>query len=95
MIERMGLDDPIGAICALRVEGAAFFDFGISYRTAEPVSELIASRLPATLELALISALFAIVAGILLGIFTAIARGRFLAGLVMTTSLIGCRCRPS
>ena len=89
MIERMGLDDPIPVQYARFVWKALHFDFGISYRTAEPVSELIASRLPATLELALISALFAIVAGILLGIFTAIARGRFLAGLVMTTSLIG------
>ena len=89
MIERLGLDDPIPVQYVRFVWKALHFDFGISYRTAEPVSDLIASRLPATLELALISALFAIVAGILLGIFTAIARGRFLAGLVMTTSLIG------
>ena len=89
MIERMGLNDPVPVQYARFVWDALHFDFGISYRTAEPVAELIASRLPATLELALISALFALVAGILLGIFTAISRGRFLAGLVMTTSLIG------
>ncbi|MEL0305075.1 MAG: ABC transporter permease, partial [Rhodobiaceae bacterium] len=89
MIERMGLNDPIPVQYARFVWDALHFDFGISYRTAEPVADLIASRLPATLELAFISALFALVAGILLGIFTAISRGRFLAGLVMTTSLIG------
>ena len=89
MIERMGLNDPVPVQYARFVWDALHFDFGISYRTAEPVAELIASRLPATLELAFISALFALVVGILLGIFTAISRGRFLAGLVMTTSLIG------
>ena len=89
LIERMGLDDPIPVQYARFVWKALNFDFGISYRTAEPVADLIASRLPATLELALISALLALAAGILLGIFTAINRGGFLAGLVMTTSLIG------
>ena len=89
LIERMGLDDPIPVQYGRFVWKALNFDFGISYRTAEPVADLIASWLPATLELALISALMALAAGILLGIFTAINRGGFLAGLVMTTSLIG------
>ena len=89
MIERLGLNDPVPVQYARFVWNALHFDFGISYRTAEPVSGLIASRLPATLELAFISALFAVVVGIILGIFTAITRGRFLAGVVMTASLIG------
>ncbi len=89
MIARMGLDDPIPTQYVRFVWNALHFDFGISYRTAEPVAELIASRLPATLELALISALFALTAGIFLGIFTAINRGRFISGLIMTTSLVG------
>ena len=89
LIERMGLDDPIPVQYARFVWKALNFDFGISYRTAEPVADLIALRLPATLELAFISALMALAAGILLGIFTAINRGGFLAGFVMTTSLIG------
>ena len=89
LIERMGLADPIPVQYARFVWKALNFDFGISYRTAEPVADLIASRLPATLELAFISALMALAAGILLGIFTAINRGGFLAGFVMTTSLIG------
>ena len=89
LIERMGLDDPIPVQYARFVWKALNFDFGISYRPAEPVADLIASRLPATLELAFISALMARAAGILLGIFTAINRGGLLAGFVMTTSLIG------
>lgn len=89
LIERMGLDDPIPVQYARFVWNAMQFDFGISYRTAEPVADLIASRLPATLELALISALFALTVGVVLGIFTAINRGGVLSGFIMTTSLIG------
>src|SRR6056300_216154 len=60
MIERMGLNDPVPVQYVRFVWDALHFDFGISYRTAEPVADLIASRLPATLELAFISALFAL-----------------------------------
>ena len=89
LIKRMGLDDPIPVQYVRFVWKAMQFDFGISYRTAEPVADLITSRLPATLELALISALFALTVGIVLGVYTAINRGGVLSGLIMTTSLIG------
>lgn len=89
LIKRMGLDDPIPVQYVRFVWKAMQFDFGISYRTAEPVADLIASRLPATLELALISAVFALTVGIVLGVYTAINRGGVLSGLIMTTSLIG------
>jgi len=89
LIERMGLDDPVPLQYGRFIWNAVRGDFGISYRTAEPVSALIAERLPATLELAFISALFALALGILLGVYTAIRRGGFLANLIMTVSLIG------
>jgi len=89
LIERMGLDDPVAVQYVRFIWNAVRGDFGISYRTAEPVSGLIAERLPATLELAFVSAMFALTFGILLGIYTAIRRHGFLANLVMTVSLIG------
>ncbi len=89
LIERMGLDDPVAVQYVRFIWNAVRGDFGISYRTAEPVSGLIAERLPATLELAFVSAMFALTFGILLGIYTAIRRDGFLANLVMTVSLIG------
>jgi len=89
LIERMGLDDPVPLQYGRFIWNAVRGDFGISYRTAEPVSALIAERLPATLELAFISALFALALGILLGVYTAIRRGGFMANLIMTVSLIG------
>ncbi|NMG41008.1 ABC transporter permease subunit [Chelativorans sp. ZYF759] len=64
-------------------------DFGISYRLQQPVMELILSRLPATLELALISGFFAFVIGVSFGVYTALNRRGWLANAIMTTSLIG------
>lgn len=89
LVARLGLDDPIPVQYGRFIWNALHFEFGISYRTAEPVAALIASRLPATLELAFISALMALMMGIFLGIFTALNRGKFLANFVMTVSLIG------
>ena len=68
---------------------AATGDFGISYRLQQPVLELIVSRLPATLELALISGFLAFVLGITLGVYTALNRTGWWSGFIMTTSLIG------
>jgi peptide/nickel transport system permease protein len=89
LIERLGLDDPIPVQYLRFVGNALQGNFGISYRTAEPVSGLIAERLPATLELALVSALFAMTLGTLLGIYTAIYRDGFVAHAIMSSSLIG------
>ena len=89
LIERLGLDDPIPVQYLRFVGNALRGNFGVSYRTAEPVSALIAERLPATLELALVSALFAMTLGTLLGIYTAIYRDGFVAHAIMSSSLIG------
>ena len=67
--ERLGLNDPLPVQFGRFVANAAQGDFGISYRQGRRVSTLIAERLPATLELALLSALFATVAGALLAIW--------------------------
>jgi peptide/nickel transport system permease protein len=64
-------------------------DLGISYRQGRPVAEIIAERLPATLELAAVSGAFALIFGIVFGIFTAIRRDGFAANAIMTLSLIG------
>jgi ABC-type dipeptide/oligopeptide/nickel transport system permease component len=42
-------------------------DLGISYRLKRPVADIIAERLPATLELALTAAVFALLIGVVLG----------------------------
>lgn len=87
--QALGLNDPIYMQYADFVWRALQFDFGNSYRGALPVADLIASRLPATLELALTSAVFAVVFGVITGIYTAINRGRFTANFILSTSLVG------
>ncbi|HMO06595.1 MAG TPA: ABC transporter permease [Paracoccaceae bacterium] len=87
--ERLGLNDPVPVQFARYLGRAAQGDFGISYRLQQPVMELILSRLPATLELALISGAMAFVAGVTLGVYTALNRNSWLSSAVMTVSLIG------
>jgi peptide/nickel transport system permease protein len=86
---QLGLDQPVVVQFWNFIVNAAQFEFGISYRSARPVTELILERLPATLELATISAIFAVVMGIVLGIYTALRRRSWLANFIMTASLIG------
>lgn len=87
--EALGLNDPIYIQYADFVWRALQFDFGNSYRGALPVAELILSRLPATLELALASAFFAVIFGVVAGIYTAINRGSFITNFILSSSLIG------
>src|SRR5918993_1573684 len=61
---RLGLDQPFPVQFLQFLGNAARGDFGISYRQGRPVSALIAERLPATVELAVLSALFATIIGI-------------------------------
>ena len=86
---QLGLDQPFPVQYYRFLEGAVQGNFGISYRQGRPVSEIIWERAPATLELAFISALFAVVAGVALGVFTAIRRDGWLANFIMSASLIG------
>jgi peptide/nickel transport system permease protein len=85
----LGLDDPIYVQFARFVSGAARFDFGISYQVKQPVTRLIADRFPATFELSLTAALFAVLLGIPMGVYTGIHRDSWLSKAFLTISLIG------
>lgn len=87
--ERLGLDRPFPVQYWNFLGGVARGDFGVSYRQGRPVAEIIVERAPATLELAAVSGLFAILLGIALGVFTAIRREGWLSSVVMTVSLVG------
>jgi peptide/nickel transport system permease protein len=85
----LGLDDPFLVQYARFVGNAAQGDFGISYRHRRPVSELLAERLPATLELSLVSAVMALALGIPMGIYTALRRRGIVSKAFMAVSLAG------
>lgn len=85
----LGLDDPVLIQFARYLVRAAKGDFGISYQFRQPVSDLLAERMPATLELAICATIFALVCGILMGVYSALKRDSALAKLFQAISLIG------
>jgi len=87
--EQLGLDRPVIVQFARFVTGAVQGDFGISYRNKRPVAEMIAERLPATLELVLAAAVFALSLGVPMGIYTALHPKGVISNLLQTVSLIG------
>ena len=87
--QQLGLDQPFYVQYARFVERALHGEFGLSLRQVRPVSALIVERLPATLELSLMAALFALTVGIPMGVYTALRRNSWLSHVLLAVSLIG------
>jgi len=85
----LGLDQPFFVQFWQFVVHAVQGDFGMSIHQGVPVAKLIAERFPATLELALVAAVLALVVGIPMGVYAALRRGTWLAQVFMTFSLLG------
>jgi peptide/nickel transport system permease protein len=89
MRERLGLNDSPLTQFLRYIGNTASGDFGISYRTRQPVAEMIFSRLPATMELVICATLLSLLVGIPLGIVAALFRGRWIGRAADTATLIG------
>jgi len=87
--DKLGINDPIYVQFFTFTKNIIQGNFGISYQLKRPVSELISERLPATIELVLISALLAITVGVLLGVYTGINRDSYLSKIILVISLAG------
>ncbi|MCD7058807.1 ABC transporter permease [Pelagibacterium xiamenense] len=87
--QQLGLNDPFYEQFFRFITNALQGQFGISYRLQQPVTELILSRLPATIELAFTSALLALVFGVGFGVFAALRPKTISTAAIMTGSLIG------
>ena len=85
----LGLDKPFFVQFATFVGNAAQGEFGLSLRQGRKVSTLIRERLPATLELSFAAAAIAILAGIPLGVYTALRRHTWLSQALLALSLVG------
>jgi peptide/nickel transport system permease protein len=85
----LGLDQPVvvqyGRFLARTLTG----DLGISYRNQRPVTQLIAERLPATLELVIVATILSLAVGIPLGVLCALKPNGLAARLIQAVSLIG------
>ena len=87
--EQLGLNDPFYLQFLHFVGNAAQGDFGLSYQHRRPVEDIIMERLPATLELSIMSALFALGVGLPMGVYTALNRNSVLSKIFMFVSLVG------
>ena len=87
--EKLGLNDPFFVQYWDFLIDAAQGNLGISFRQGRPVVEVLIERLPATIELASVSALLAILMGVSLGVYTAIKPKGWLTNIILTVSLVG------
>ncbi len=86
---QLGLDQPIPVQYARYLGNLVQGDMGRSYVQKARVSELIASRLPATLQLMAAAIFFELLIGLPAGIFASTRRNRPSDKLVMVLSFIG------
>ena len=89
MRKNLGIDDPFVVQFARFIGNVLQGNFGVSLRTVRPVNELLAERLPATLELSGMAALFALVFAIPLGVFTGLKPRHWLSRVFLAVSLVG------
>ncbi|NVK33994.1 MAG: ABC transporter permease [Rhodobacteraceae bacterium] len=87
--ERLGLNDPMPVQFWRFISNAVQLDFGTSYQFKQPVSDLFARRIPATLELSFMSAIFALAVGVPMGIYAGLNRESAISKLFLSLSLIG------
>ena len=85
----LGLDKPTWQQYVIWLGNAVTGDFGESIRQRRPSLDVVAERIPATLELAAGSFLFAMITGIPLGVLSALRRGSILDYIGRTFALIG------
>jgi len=89
MREEMGLNDAMPLRYAQWLGRAVTGDFGNSLRSGEPVTEVLARRIPVTLQLAFFGTGLAILFGVPLGILAAVRRNSWIDGLANVLALSG------
>ncbi|MCX4376314.1 MAG: ABC transporter permease [Lachnospiraceae bacterium] len=83
MREQMGLNKPFLERYALWLSGFVKGDFGTSYKYNMPVQDMILSKLPITITMALISFAIMVVVSLPIGIYTAKHSGKWVDRVLM------------
>jgi ABC-type dipeptide/oligopeptide/nickel transport system permease component len=86
---RLGLDEPLPTQYWSFLKGAVRADLGRSFRSNQPVTTEIFTRIPRTMELAVASMFVASLVAIPLGIIAAVFKGRWPDQSAMTFAVIG------
>ena len=89
VLREFGLDRPLGVQYFLWLGNMFRGNFGWSFRTGQPVATLIASRLPITIELALLAVLSVAFVGIPLGVAASVSRSLRVRTLVQIIGVLG------
>ena len=92
--QKWGLDRPIYEQYLRYVSNLVQGDLGVSFLTRRPVIDDLKSHLPATIELAISSLLFAIVVGIPLGILAGVKYRSWLDRIIWLVSLLNASLPP-
>jgi peptide/nickel transport system permease protein len=89
VLREFGLDRPLPVQYLLWLGNMLQGNFGWSFRTGQPVATLIASRLPITIELALLAVLSVAFVGIPLGVAASVSRSLRVRTLVQIVGVLG------
>lgn len=87
--EKYRLNDPIPMQYLYWVGGVLQGDLGTSLRTGEPVLNLIAQKLPVTIQLAIMSMIFAFLIGVPAGILSSVRKGTWVDYIANVVALSG------
>jgi peptide/nickel transport system permease protein len=87
--ERWGLDQPLYIQYLKFLKSAATGDFGKSFKYAEPVTRVIKTRLPATIELAIFAIIIATLLAIPLGVWAGAKPNSWIDNIGTTFGLFG------
>ncbi|NCO22782.1 MAG: ABC transporter permease [Rhodobacterales bacterium] len=87
--EELGLNDPFILQFARFAGDMVRGDFGYSYRTRQPIGEMLVSRIPATLELGTLALVISLVVGIPAGVYTALRPRGMVSQVILISTLVG------
>ncbi|MFA6682525.1 MAG: ABC transporter permease [Sphaerochaeta sp.] len=87
--EELGLNDPFFVRYVHWLGDLVHGDFGYSLQSGVAVSELLASKLPATLELSIAALLISTLFGSLLGVVSALKKGTLVDNVLTVFGMIG------
>jgi peptide/nickel transport system permease protein len=93
-VEKWGLDKPLPEQYYIYLKNLVRGDLGISFKTKNPVAQDLKVFLPATVELAIGSFIFAILLGLPLGIISAVRSGHIVDHFTRVFSLLGASMPP-
>lgn len=89
MREALGLNQPFVLRYFSWLGGVLHGDFGYSLTSGQPISTILAAKLPATLELSFYALLISTILGCLLGILSAVRRGGKADNVLTVVGMLG------